>query len=800
MDEVYSVSSYTDVQIALQELAENPFDILILDHEIFKDDLTPAVEEMKRQFAFLSIIVIAAEGELSDLMHLLSRGADDVMPYDTRSSEWHRSITLLMKQKRQKVVLSRRNNRLRSVADISQSLQMLTEPRQLIQQTIDQACQNLDLYGLAILLTEGNDFQLYAGTQESIEKSGLYENNVALEDHHPFVRTLNMGFSQIYGNIGLDPFYQPILALPEAEAVIMTPLKYQGFTTGVMVIYAKPNQNFSNADLVIYELLASSFVVAYNNVRYYYAQNLDFQFSQHLLRAWKNFAATDSLDTIATTLRHQTQDVPSVSNSLVWFYLDEPDEAGKELIVAAVNENIENNFFRLYDTGEITRKINEMGEQLYTKMPLTQLQRDPLSTLFQVSVGQELLILTVTDSARIVGGVMVTISGSYELKLETINLIRGIAQVAGQAWERTTLVKAMEEKSNRLEAILLSVSEGIFFVDGTGKVAFCNLQFTELTGVSRNQVLGESATVLVDSLADVSNNVTETRMTLNNALRDLEDPDTFANRNYLLEQINLTNPDRMLYIEFILLDSYMERHTGWIGVIRSQLPGQAAPIGNSVAFDLLTSQTRLPFSEIRSSLSMLLEQHSRFNHQERGNYLGQLRQKIDGMWTLWDSLIEFNRVQSEGLSLERSRTDVSALVNRVIYSQAMQAYSVRPEVQSAPELPRIEVDEFRIEQAVQYILQSVLQLSNLRSAIAIDIESTDSEVVLTFKIRGGLTTSYLEDLMHYPSLENSKANQTENAANIALVYRTRDCASAWWTHLGAGYHQFHDYRHEPAHR
>src|SRR5690606_22483379 len=109
-----------------------------------------------------------------------------------------------------------------------------------------------------------------------------------------------------------------------------------------------------------------------------------------------------------------------------------------------------------------------------------------------------------TDSARLIGGVIASAGSNNQFSVEDVNLMESLSHAAGQALERITLMAAMREQTGRLEAILRSIYEGIFFVDDSGQIAFINPQFTELTGIKPSEVLDQSPTILMGHLSQRS--------------------------------------------------------------------------------------------------------------------------------------------------------------------------------------------------------------------------------------------------------------------------------------------------------
>lgn len=76
----------------------------------------------------------------------------------------------------------------------------------------------------------------------------------------------------------------------------------------------------------------------------------------------------------------------------------------------------------------------------------------------------------------------------------------------------------MVQKSGRLEAMLVSTSQGIFFVDENHRVSFVNPQFSEKTGIQPSDVLGLPPERLFEHLAGLTTDVERVRKQLEDTI------------------------------------------------------------------------------------------------------------------------------------------------------------------------------------------------------------------------------------------------------------------------------------------
>lgn len=161
--------------------------------------------------------------------------------------------------------------------------------------------------------------------------------------------------------------------------------------------------------------------------------------------------------------------------------------------------------------------------------------------------------MPITSAGQTVGGVIAGITEDVNVGQEELNQMSGLTVIAGQALERIVLTSAVTERNNRLEAILKSVSEGIFFIDDNDKVTFCNPQVTELTRFWIHKVLHQNSYLISNELASVTSNASATLGQLQAARAAVVGAD-YRNGDYPITQLALVNQDRTVTLEFVKID------------------------------------------------------------------------------------------------------------------------------------------------------------------------------------------------------------------------------------------------------
>ncbi len=722
--EAYNIFTVDDPGKAMEMLRDAEYDLVILDDLVFGSDVVGVVREIRRRFPLTPVLVISENKDSAYQTDLMEAGATDLLSDDLyHKEELHRRLRLVFQQRRQNRALARRNNNLQSLATLARRLHTATDVQTLIADTIDQTCKTFNLYGMAIVISEGDLLHVHAGSTGTSLDS-LQTNSIRPHQYDPFRRVINSGFVQTFANIQSDSFFVPIPSLPKVESAVLIPLSFPEYTYGVLAIFGNPNNPLNPDDLIVYELFAAQFTTALQNAQLYEEQERRVQSSSHLLRAWQRFITLNTPEDIARNLRELVEDIPAVSTCLVWLYEDE----GDQVVADARQAEVMNVFHDLHRKGYTDQLYDDLDEHLQVTLRLGRGQNNPLGPLFRALRGQELMLFPVTDSARLAGALIASPAGNRQFGLEDANLMKSLAHAAGQALVRNTLTTVMGEKGGRLEAILRSIYEGIFFVDHTGQVAFCNPQFTEMTNILPSDVLSREADVLLNLLAQESRDPDNVRYQLEEAIQSVLGGDG-TDENYTILEIALADPDREIHVEFTrIISTLNNEYLGWIGIARDNSRLKKMFSTQMSLLDLMSEQIRVPHAELRGLVATLVENHTRFSNRERARFLRQIENSIENMGELWENFLDMYHLEVAGLVLEREESDLYDIIQRTLDNRLFAENRRQVRVEAPARLPTVKVDEIRIERAVSNLLQNALLTSPKGAPVSLRLENRETEV------------------------------------------------------------------------
>jgi len=773
----YEFHSSNDVKHAVKTLQNIRYDLLILDDALLGNNAPHIVHEFKRRFPSIPIILLSDRNDLVYRTSMMRAGADAFLTRRTSSGELHYHVKQILNQHRQNRSLVQLNHKLHALASLPRLLYSAPDPYTLILQATKLIRNTFRLYGVALFLQDGDLFRLYAGSEEVTHKNKLYESVVRPNEFDPFVWTMHNRVAQIYEDIAKNPNYTPIPILTEARAAVILPLIHQNQTLGTMGFFAQADDTFTQEDLIIYEQFAVQLIAALHNAYQQQEQSISIRSNQHLLRAWEKFATLSSPDEIGYALCELAQDITYVGKAIVWLAADGTDGT-QETFVDTQNNRVVLSLAQTDQQLLVKRLISLFSDNFHPVLLNGRTTRDQtLSLLFEALHSRQIIAAPVSDSTRFLGCLVAGITDERNFRIDTINLIEHLCNTAGMVLERILLTQAVEEKNNRLEAILFSIAEGIFFVDENNRVAFCNPQVTELTSVSASQIVNQDADTLLKGIAAVTGDSTRVYAQLQASRLAVTETDNH-NEDYPIVELSIGGSERELTIEFVKIAG-LGKKISWVGVIRSAVKTRQPSQFQDLLVNSMSENLRMPYAQVRSLITTLSEQHGHFSYREREHLLSLIRASVDRVGQLWNNFLEIYNLEVKGIVLNRENTAVQDLVQRVVNNPYANKVNRRISLVTQPRLPLVKVDEFRMERAIANIVQRALDVSPEGSTVDVLVEQHDQEIWIVVKDTGEPVRAERLERLFDPFSQFSNTSGMDFGLYIARELVTRHGGRIW---------------------
>src|SRR5579875_2467969 len=303
------------------------------------------------------------------------------------------------------------------------------------------------------------------------------------------------------------------------------------------------------------------------------------------------------------------------------------------------------------------------------------------------------------------------------------------------------LFRKSDEKSQKrlhtLDAIMRSVDEAILLESPQGQVVYANHSFTQLVGISPQEVLLD-----LDSFAD--SHLAEKLMAL------LEDPAAYTEAVQKAEQGSGPH-----VIEF-QVRGYYNQAGQWVPGRRDirmrlfhvrDLAGQL--IGRGKIFNDVTQQNeaeqvkknllaivshelRTPLTAIKGYATSLLETDVELDSGVQKRFLQRIVEEEDRMADLVTNLLEMSQLEAGTLKLSSGWYHLNTILEQVMQDNEQKAIHIHV----PPDLPAFYVDRRRMETVIRNLVDNARCYGDPETMI---------EIIATYSQDGGLSLSVLDN-------------------------------------------------------
>lgn len=718
-----------DTQDTAQDLRarldETAYDLVLLDDQL-DTNLAVLVGELKQRYASTLVAIVTDTPDLDYHVDLLDFGADDVMfsAMDTEAVAYR--IHLLLRQRHKNLALARRTRDLHNISLLARELHAADQPNTLLTHVIETIGNTFGIYGVAVTVDQGDYLHLYAGSRETSGSGRLYESTAPMHDYDPLSYVITTGISQIYGDIRKHPYYQSIPTINDPVSALVIPLKYGEQVLGSLALFAQ-TETFNANDLAAYELLASHLANAYYNVQHYHDREVAVRSKNEMLRVWQSLSSLYQAKHIASTLGKQLSEMSNVENVGVWLFDFEHDNA--EIATWSTNPKLTSVIEAMHPNGSLTDLTRnfDMGMK---PLPLHQRSQRKITDLFDAMGSPQLLMVPIAGS-MVGGGIFLASTGGAGFNTADVNLFESVAHAAAQAIERNTLIGTLQEQQSRMETILRSTHEAIFFVSEADVVVFCNPQFTEFTGIAPGQVIGEPSEMLLQRLSQISrdpdvsyNQLFEAREHLLSATRS---------DVYSVVDLQIMGTQNDIYVEFMPTISTDKQHVGWLGLIQDTKQAPISdPTHESQIMQNVIDDMGIPLFELQKTMMVLSDQNTRLSARQSTQLIAKLNQQVRDMQFLWDNFAQVYQLEMSSIDLERESIEPVELVTDLISSYRLEPLRHQIQLTQQPPNVRVEVDR---QYVAQVIFNSLDFVASYASNDTIHVQVTPENDTVTISIQ-----------------------------------------------------------------
>jgi PAS domain S-box-containing protein len=164
----------------------------------------------------------------------------------------------------------------------------------------------------------------------------------------------------------------------------------------------------------------------------------------------------------------------------------------------------------------------------------------------------------------------------------------------------------------------------------------------------------------------------------------------------------------------------------------------------------VSHELRTPLASIKGFATMLLDYDKRLKSQEKREYLETIDKNADRLIELIEQLLEMSRLGVGMLSIKKTPTDVINLCRTTISEARVRSRRHDFILDLPQKLPRINIDDRRIRQVLDNIIDNAVKYSDSGTEITLSVRKTGTELLFTVTDHGtGIPKKDLPRIFHH---------------------------------------------------
>ncbi|HKJ38159.1 MAG TPA: ATP-binding protein [Anaerolineales bacterium] len=310
-----------------------------------------------------------------------------------------------------------------------------------------------------------------------------------------------------------------------------------------------------------------------------------------------------------------------------------------------------------------------------------------------------------------------------------IQLLTSFANHAAMAIENAMLYERsdmrLREQTQRLEALVQSLHDGLILTDLNGTAIYANKRVGELADLSIKRLSGLHADQILAQIIDKASEKPSKKNQVQKILNKKgEKKVEFSHRHFdetihlRLEVFNVNDQDgtplgRGIFFHDITADRELDR-------MRSSL------------ISTVSHELRTPLAAIKGYVSTMLADDVEWDHDSRREFLSIISDESDRLTNLVNNLLDLSRIEVGTLKLAHEKCKV-----REIVESAARGARLTPknefELKVEPKFQYMYADPLRLESILRNLIENSIKYAGEDAHIKIEVKKNSKEIV--FRVR-----------------------------------------------------------------
>ena len=326
-------------------------------------------------------------------------------------------------------------------------------------------------------------------------------------------------------------------------------------------------------------------------------------------------------------------------------------------------------------------------------------------------------------------------------------------------------VEQLTLEKNKLQAVLMSIANGVIVCDNNDSVTLINNHAKELLELQDDQLLNTNIKNYVDSDGNFCFN------------EKIDEYKKLSLEERALKPVifNVKLDDKTL--KSIISPMFTQNHdyVGYIIVLIDITKEAETDIMKSHFISNVSHELRTPVTVLRSYIDTLYDMGNDFDYESQKEFIGTLHGEIVRLQNMVNDILDFSRLDSNA-GIEKSENDISQLVDYCVneVQTLLKENHLKTEVEKEPDIPLINCNYDAIARALTNYLSNAIKYAPKDSTIKVKLYRDNNDVVVTVRDEGiGIAPEFQKKVFErFYRVENKTHSVKGTGLGLHLVKTT----------------------------
>lgn len=275
-------------------------------------------------------------------------------------------------------------------------------------------------------------------------------------------------------------------------------------------------------------------------------------------------------------------------------------------------------------------------------------------------------------------------------------------------------VEQLTLEKNKLEAVLMSIANGVVVCDNFDNVVLVNNQAQKLLEVNENEILNTKIQLYCDS---------DGELCFKEKIEQFKDTPLDIMETKPLD-FNIEVDKRVIKAVMSPMFSRNKDYVGYIIVLIDITKETEMDKIRGHFISNVSHELRTPVTVLRSYIDTLYNFGNDFDYNTQKEFIGVMNEEIIRLNRLVNDILDFSRLESTNVKLEKKQFNIVVLIENCVNSMQVlaQERNLTFSIMKEPDLPDVMLNEGSIERALKNLLSNAIKYSPENGRIKIRAE------------------------------------------------------------------------------